>query len=133
KAVNIDEAMIGDEGPFTWNQKLTLGLMAALLVSVSVLGNAKLKGAFGLSFDFDVSMAAIIAASIMTLFRAADEEAAVKSMPWNVIVMVCGVTVLISILEKKGGMDLFTTLLARFSTQTSVTGVMGFVTGLISV
>jgi di/tricarboxylate transporter len=133
KAVNIDEAMIGDEGPFTWNQKLTLGLMAALLVSVSVLGNAQLKGALGLSFDFDVSMAAIIAASIMTLFRAADEEAAVKSMPWNVIVMVCGVTVLISILEKKGGMDLFTTLLARFSTQTSVTGVMGFVTGLISV
>jgi hypothetical protein len=43
------------------------------------------------------------------------------------------VTVLISILEKKGGMDLFTTILARFSTQTSVTGVMGFVTGLISV
>src|SRR5438094_10350826 len=31
------------------------------------------------------------------------------------------------------GMDLFTTILARFSTQTSVTGVMGFVTGLISV
>jgi hypothetical protein len=46
---------------------------------------------------------------------------------------VCGVTVLISILEKKGGMDLFTTILARFSTQSSVTGVMGFVTGLISV
>ena len=54
-------------------------------------------------------------------------------MPWGVILMVSGVTVLIAILEKKGGMDLFTTILARFSTQTSVTGVMGFVTGLISV
>jgi len=120
KAVRLDEAVVGDEGPFTWNQKLTLMLIGGVVVSVAY-------------FKIDVGMAAIIAAAIMTLCRAADEEAAVRSMPWNVIVMVCGVTVLISILEKKGGMDLFTTILARFSTQTSVTGVMGFVTGLISV
>ena len=109
-----------DEEPFTWNQKLTLALIGGLVISVSY-------------FKIDVGMAAIIAAAIMTLSRAANEEAAVKNMPWNVILMVCGVTVLISILEKKGGMDLFTSILARFSTQTSVTGVMGFVTGLISV
>jgi di/tricarboxylate transporter len=119
-AVRLDEALIGTEGPFEWNQKLTLALIAAMVVSVAV-------------FKIDVGMAAITAAAIMTLSRAADEEQAVKTMPWNVILMVCGVTVLISILEKKGGMDLFTSILARFSTQTSVTGVMGFVTGLISV
>jgi di/tricarboxylate transporter len=120
RAVRLDEALVGAEGPFTWNQKLTLALIAALVLSVSY-------------FKIDVGMAAIIAAAIMTLCGAADEEKAVKTMPWNVILMVCGVTVLISILEKKGGMDLFTTMLARFSTATSVTGVMGFVTGLISV
>jgi len=120
RAVRLDEALVGDEGPFKWNQKLTLALIGGLVISVAY-------------FKIDVGMAAIIAAVIVTLCRAADEEAAVKSMPWNVILMVCGVTVLISILEKKGGMDLFTTILARFSTQTSVTGVMGFVTGLISV
>jgi di/tricarboxylate transporter len=120
KAIRLDDALIGDEGPFVWNQKLTLVLIGALVVSVAY-------------FKIDVGMAAIIAAAIMTLLRASDEEQAVKTMPWNVILMVCGVTVLISILEKKGGMDLFTSMLARFSTQTSVTGVMGFVTGLISV
>jgi di/tricarboxylate transporter len=78
-------------------------------------------------------MGAIIGASILTICQASNEETAIRTIPWNVIVMVCGVTVLISILEKKGGMDLFTTILARFSTPTSVTGVMGFVTGLISV
>jgi len=119
-AVRLDEALIGREGPFEWNQKLTLGLIAAMVVSVAV-------------FKIDVGMAAITAAAIITLCRASDEEQAVKTMPWNVILMVCGVTVLISILEKKGGMDLFTSILARFSTETSVTGVMGFVTGLISV
>jgi len=120
KAVHADEALLAHEGPFTWNQKLTLVLIAAMMVSVSY-------------FKIDVGMAAIIAAAIMTLCRASNEEKAVKAMPWSVILMVSGVTVLISILEKKGGMDLFTTILARFSTQTSVTGVMGFVTGLISV
>src|SRR5215510_11421101 len=116
----LDESLVHDEGPFIWNQKLTLVLIAGVVVSVAY-------------FKIDVGMAAIIAAAVMTLCRAADEEQAMKAMPWGVIVMVCGVTVLISILEKKGGMDLFTSILARFSNQTSVTGVMGFVTGLISV
>jgi di/tricarboxylate transporter len=120
KFVRMDESLLADEGPFTWNQQLTLVMIGALLIAVSFFG-------------LDVGMGAIIAAVILTICRATDEEAAVKAMPWNVILMVCGVTVLISILEKKGGMDLFTTILARFSTQSSVTGVMGFVTGLISV
>jgi Na+/H+ antiporter NhaD/arsenite permease-like protein len=120
KAIRADDGLLAHEGPFTWNQKLTLVLIAAMVISVSY-------------FKIDVGMAAIIAAAIMTLCRAANEEKAVKAMPWGVILMVSGVTVLIAILEKKGGMDLFTTILARFSTQTSVTGVMGFVTGLISV
>src|SRR5438093_177467 len=120
KALKADDALLAHEGPFTGHQKLTLALIGAMVISVA-------------RYKIDVGMAAIIAAAIMTLTRAANEEKAVKAMPWNVILMVSGVTVLISILEKKGGMDLFTTILARFSTQTSVTGVMGFVTGVISV
>jgi di/tricarboxylate transporter len=53
-------------------------------------------------------------------------------MPWAVIVMVCGVTVLISLLEKTGGMELFTSLLARLASPASVNGVVAFVTGLVS-
>jgi Na+/H+ antiporter NhaC len=40
--------------------------------------------------------------------------------------------VLISVLEKTGGMDLFTTLLSRISTPGSINGVIAFVTGIIS-
>ena len=103
-----------------WNQKLTVAMIALLLVGVSFFG-------------IDVGMGAFIAVAVITLCRASDEAAAVKKMPWNVILMVSGVTVLISILERKGGMDVFTSILAQFSTQTSVTGVIGFVTGLVSV
>jgi di/tricarboxylate transporter len=70
---------------------------------------------------------------VLTLAGAADEEAAVKAIPWGTIVMVCGVTVLIALVGKTGGMELFTTLLAKFSTTRTVTAVIAFVTGVISV
>ena len=54
-------------------------------------------------------------------------------MPWSVIVMMSGVTVLIALMEKTGGLDLFTAALARLATPDTITGVIAFVTGLISV
>ncbi len=114
------DALGGETEPMTWNQKLTIAAIFLLIIAATF-------------FKVNVGMGAFVAASVLTLCRAADEESAVKAVPWNVIVMVCGVTVLISILEKKGGMDLFTSILAQFSTESSVTGVIAFVTGVISV
>ena len=70
---------------------------------------------------------------MLSLLRAGDELEAVKAMPWRVIMMVCGVTVLISVLDEAGGLELFTQLLAGLSTSQSVTGVVAFSTGLISI
>jgi di/tricarboxylate transporter len=83
-------------------------------------------------FKASVGMAAFAAAAVIVLARVADESSALKRVPWGVIVMVCGVTVLIAVLEKTGGMDLFTSLLARLASPRSVNGVVAFVTGLIS-
>ena len=47
--------------------------------------------------------------------------------------MVSGVTVLIGLLEKTGGLDLFTALLAGMATRDTVTGAVAFVTAVISV
>jgi Mg2+/citrate symporter len=49
-----------------------------------------------------------------------------------VIVMVCGISVLIGVLEKSGGMDLFTSALAALATPDSINGSLAFITGLIS-
>ena len=50
------------------------------------------------------------------MLGAADHKEAVKKMPWSVIVMMSGVTVLIALLEKTGGLDLFTAVLAALAT-----------------
>ena len=99
---------------------MTMTVIAALLVGV-------------LFFDVNVGMGAFLGAVILAVVGAADHKEAVKRMPWSVILMVSGVTVLISLLEKTGGLDLFTALLARLATPGTITGVIAFVTGLISV
>jgi Na+/H+ antiporter NhaD/arsenite permease-like protein len=85
-----------------------------------------------IAFQLNVGLAAFLAASILILTAIADETAAMKQVPWGVLVMVCGVTVLITVLEKTGGMELFTGLLARLATPATLNGSVALVTGLIS-
>jgi di/tricarboxylate transporter len=83
-------------------------------------------------FSLPPGPSALVAAVLLFLLRAADEKAAIASVPIGVVIMVCGVSMLVAVLEKTGGMDLFTTLLSRLTSPTFVNGVMAGVTGLIS-
>ena len=105
---------------FDGRQKLTLAVIAALVVSV-------------IGFKIDVTIGAFVGAALLSATRSADEEKSVKAIPWNTVLMVCGVTVLVAMLEKTGGMDLFTSMLAKLASQRTITGVIAFVTGLVSV
>lgn len=98
----------------------TIAVLAALITGVIV-------------FEAQVGMAALAGAALLSLASVADEKEAIRRMPWNVILMVSGVTVLIALLEKTQGLDLFTRLLATLSTKNTVTGVIAFVTGVVSV
>jgi len=99
---------------------LTLAAIVALIVGV-------------VFFGLNVGMGAFSAAILLTLAHAADEGESIRSMPWKVIMMVSGVMVLVGLLEKTGGMDLFTDLLARVATPATSTAVTAFLTGLISI
>lgn len=79
-----------------------------------------------------IGLAAFTGAVLLVLLRASDEQNAFKRMPWNAILMVCGVTMLVALVEKTGGMQLFTTLIAQWTTPATVNGVIAFVTGIIS-
>ncbi|HYA15873.1 MAG TPA: SLC13 family permease [Bryobacteraceae bacterium] len=93
----------------------TLAVIAALIVSVVV-------------FKVNVGMGALVGALLLP-----GHIEAIKKMPWGVIVMVTGVTVLVSIMEKTQGIQLFSDMLARLATPHSATAVVAFVVGLISV
>lgn len=99
---------------------LTIGTIGTLLTAV-------------IFFNVDVGLGAFACAVILALFKAGDESEAVNLMPWRVIMMVCGVTVLISVLDKTGGLELFTQMLLSISTTNTVTAIMAFTTGFISI
>jgi di/tricarboxylate transporter len=115
----MDEAII-DVEPFEARHWLTISVLAALVVSV-------------IWFRTHVGMAALTGAALLSLLNAANEKEAIKKMPWSVILMVCGVTVLIGVLAAQRGIDLFTDMLARIATPGTVTFVIAFVTGAVSV
>jgi di/tricarboxylate transporter len=105
---------------FDTSNLITMVVIAALLTGV-------------LFFGVNVGMGAFAGAVILAGVGAADHKEAIKKMPWSVIVMMSGVTVLIALMERTGGLDLFTAALARLATPGTITGVIAFVTGLISV
>ncbi len=105
---------------FTRTHWITLGVIGALILSVLVAG-------------VHVGMAAFVGAVVLVLAGAADDGEAVRLMPWRVILMVCGVTVLIALLERFQGIELLVSLVARVSSADTVTGVVAFLTGLVSV
>jgi di/tricarboxylate transporter len=107
-------------GPLERAHWITVAGIVALIVSVAGLG-------------VNVGMAALVIAAALTLLRTADEPKAIRAMPWAVILMVTGVTVLIAMLQETGGLDLFTTGLARVSTPETIAPVVAFGTGLVSV
>jgi di/tricarboxylate transporter len=87
-------------------------------------------GVVGLGFNPGLS--AFAAAAVLILARCGEDGPAVASVPWSVLLMVSGVSVLVGVLEKTGGLDLVSGLLARLATPGTVNGAMAFVTGLIS-
>lgn len=99
---------------------ITILVIALLLLGVLFLG-------------MNVGMGAFAGAVVLSALRVADHDEAIKKMPWGVILMVSGVTVLIALLEKTQGLDLFTSLLAHWATPGTITGFIAFVTGLVSV
>ena len=104
---------------FDWKQKYTLFTMVVLVVGV-------------IAFKLDVGMMSFIIGTTYILFNIADDGEAVKKMPWGVITMVCGMSVLINVMDKAGGLNAMVDMIAIVSNGTTVNGVVGFIAGLIS-
>jgi di/tricarboxylate transporter len=77
-------------------------------------------------------VSAFAAAALLLLLEQADDRGWVALVPWGVFLMVGGVSMLIALLEKTGGMTLFSTALAHLATPSTVNGVIAAVTGVLS-
>lgn len=107
-------------GPWERKHQVTLFVIGLLIVSVLVL-------------KVHVGMAAFGAVALLTVAKAADEREVFRAAPWSVILMVCGVTMLTALIERTGGIERITDLIAAAATPRSLPGLLAFTTGVISV
>jgi di/tricarboxylate transporter len=114
------EAGMPAAAPFELRHWLTTVGIAALIVAVA-------------GFEMNVGMAALIIATLLIALRTVDEGKAIGRMPWGVILMVTGVTVLVALLQETEGLALITEGIARLSTPSTIEPVVAFGTGLVSV
>ena len=134
KTVDIN-AIAPKPEPFTKQQWFTVGCIVVLILLVVVPALPGMKQFFPkwmLLMASNVGTVGFVLAGFMMLFNVADSKAAIKTMPWFVIMMVCGVTVLIEIMEKSGGLNAMVKAISAFSGPTTVHFWLGLVTGVIS-
>jgi di/tricarboxylate transporter len=99
---------------------ITAAGIAVLIVGVVGLGH-------------EVGTTALVVATVLILLRTVDEQKAIRGMPWAVILMVTGVSVLVTLADRTEGLDLFTAGLTRISGPGTVAPVVAFGAGLVSV
>ncbi|HUQ53807.1 MAG TPA: SLC13 family permease [Gammaproteobacteria bacterium] len=102
----------------------TAGIVALILAVV---------GFDAAGFDVNVGMVALIVVTVLVLLRTVDEAKAIARMPWGVILMVTGVTVLIALLRDTQGLQLIASGIARVSTPETIEPVVAFGVGIVSV
>ncbi|MDR3348481.1 MAG: hypothetical protein LBO03_02550 [Acidaminococcales bacterium] len=134
QAVDIDELAPKPE-PFTGKQWITIYMIVILILLVILPGIPAIKPLFPkvvLNMLSNVGSVAFILSGLMLLLSVADSKDAIKSMPWGVIMMVCGVTVLIEVMDKSGGLNAMVKMIGSISNPTSVNFWLGLIPGVIS-
>lgn len=98
-----------------------VSLVALLVMVVLVVG-----------FSYDVGLVCLTLSLILMLLGAADEKKAIKMIPWNVLILIAGVNVLMNITQKMGGIDLLSDILASFMSARTAAPLMGVTGGIMS-
>jgi di/tricarboxylate transporter len=135
-SLNIDELAPKPE-PFNKHQWLTLGMVGLLILMVVLPGLPAFKpffkaNAWLANMLSNVGSVAFVLSGVLMLTGSGDSKASVKVMPWGVIMMVCGVSVLIDVMDKSGGLNALVKMIGAISNPTTINLWLGFIPGIIS-
>ena len=70
--------------------------------------------------------------SLLIIFGCGDEKKAVQMVPWNVIIMVLGVGILMNVISLSGGIDIMVAALEHVMSKRTAAMIMGITSGFMS-
>ena len=104
-----------------FSSKQIISVVALLVMVVAVVG-----------FSYDVGLICLTLSLVLIILNAADEKKSVKMIPWNTLILIAGVSVLMNITKTLGGIDLLADLLASLMTARTAAPIIGLTGGIMS-
>lgn len=123
KGWKVDKTAVTGEkevlSKFTVQQYLSLAGLLVLAFGVLVL-------------SWNVGLTGFLIGSVLCIFGCGEEKKAVKEIPWNVIIMVLGVGMLMNIVSLSGGVDILVSALQSVMNIKTANPIMAILSGLMS-
>lgn len=111
---------IGQELPkFNRSQMLCIGAILVLVIAV-------------VGFRFDVGLVSFALSVVLMLCGVVNEKAAIKLIPWSVLILICGVNVLMTVTQEMGGIDLLSIILASLMVPATASPIISLTAGIMS-
>lgn len=110
---------ISDNEAFTGKQIIALVSILVMLCGVIFL-------------SMDVGLASFILSVVLILTGIGDQKTALKNVPWNTILLVCGVGVLMNLVIGSGGIDLLASVMSSVMSANTAAPIAGIVAGCMS-
>ena len=104
-----------------FNKEQKISLVSLLFLIVVVVG-----------FQYDVGLVSFFLSVILILLKVGDEKAAIKKIPWGVLILISGVSVLMNLTKTMGGIDLLADILSSMMNDKTAPSVIGLTAGLMS-
>ncbi|MDL2301640.1 C4-dicarboxylate ABC transporter [Lachnospiraceae bacterium OttesenSCG-928-D06] len=104
---------------FNKKQLITMGSIVVMVVCC-------------IGLKLDTGLFAFVAAAVLILLDCADEKKAIKGIPWGTLVMICGVGVLVNVIDTMGGITLVSDFLGSFMSAKTAAPIMSATSGILS-
>lgn len=119
----VEKPMQADEKEvlpkFTWQQMVSIAGLLLLAFGVLVL-------------SWNVGLTGFLIGSVLCILGCGKEKKAIAGVPWNVIIMVLGVGILMNVISLSGGVDLLVSALEKVMGEKSAAPVIALLAGIMS-
>lgn len=82
-------------------------------------------------FELEIGLSAFLVTAVLLLFKCADEKEVISQVSWASILLICGMCILIGMVDYAGGMDLLTGALKKLMNGFTVKPIYSLIGGLL--
>lgn len=115
------EDTIAKEDLPKFNRSQIICIIALLVMVVAVV-----------VFRYDVGLVSFALAFVLLFFGVVNEKAALKLIPWSVLLLITGVSILMAVTKELGGITLLSDLLASMMNRITAGPIIALTSGLMS-